>query len=89
VTISHDNKYIVSASSDKTIKVFDLTTQKELYSFIDVHVGRIRCVAISNDNKYIISGSDDESIKVFDFDSKREIHHFKDAHQGKFNNSLQ
>jgi len=39
VVFSHDNKYIVSGSEDRSIKVFDLQTRRELHHLKDVHSG--------------------------------------------------
>ncbi len=41
VAISHDNKYIISGSSDKCIKIYDLAERQEIYSFNDVHEGNL------------------------------------------------
>jgi len=37
VAISNDNKYIISGSEDKTIKIFDLETKQEVYHFKKAH----------------------------------------------------
>ena len=39
VAVTSDNKFIISASDDKSIKVFDLQTpkEKEVYHFEDAH----------------------------------------------------
>jgi len=39
-TFSPDGKYIVSGSADKSIKIFDLTTLKEVFQFKGVHSGK-------------------------------------------------
>ena len=39
VKITNDNKFIVSASKDKSIKVFSLQKKQETYQFLDVHEG--------------------------------------------------
>ncbi len=95
VTISSDDKYIVSGSEDKSIKIFNLESREEVYHFVGAHKGKkshkpnhilayVTSVQISSDNKYIVSGSDDKSIKIFDFASKQEIHRFKKVHRGKY-----
>ena len=98
VAVSSDNRFIVSGSSDKSIKVFDLQTNQQLHHFADAHRGTIilsfllrhsssfidivRSVAVSSNNRFIVSGSDDKSIKVFNLQTKQQLHHFADAHQG-------
>jgi len=82
VAITHDNKYIVSGSEDKSIKVFELQTGQQVYHFQQVHTSAILTICISHDNRYIFSGSSDNSIKILDIESKQQIHHFQRAHVG-------
>ena len=96
VVVSRNNRYVISGSEDKSIKVFDLQTKQQLHHIADAHTGiiipsllrhsssfveAVRSVAVSNDNKFIISGSEDESIKVFDLQTKQQLYHFANAHQ--------
>ena len=83
VAISSDNRTIVSGSTDKSIKMFDIKTKNQLYYFKDIHAGRINALAISNNNKFIVSGSADKTIKVFDLQTKQELYHFNDIHSGR------
>ena len=41
VAVSSDNRFIVSGSHDKSIKVFDLQTKQQLHHFVDAHQGTI------------------------------------------------
>lgn len=90
VAVTSDDQFLISASRDKSIKVFDIHTKQEVHHFQNAHKGKIvsikilsNCldwitsVAVTSDNKYIVSGSFDKSLKVFDFQTKQEI-------QGKF-----
>ena len=63
--ISHDNKFIVSGSSDKTLKVWDSETGNCIRTLSGHSVGVSSC-AISHDNKLIVSGSSDNTLKVWD-----------------------
>ncbi|CAA6804629.1 MAG: High-affnity carbon uptake protein Hat/HatR [uncultured Sulfurovum sp.] len=65
IAISEDGKYIVSGSSDKSIKIWDRSTG-ELERSLTGHTGSIYSVAISRDGKTIVSGSSDKSIKIWD-----------------------
>ncbi len=95
--VSPDNKYIISGSDDKSIKIFDIEGKKVVHHFQDAHEGKfcfptslfycvekVRALAITPDGKFIVSCSDDHSIKLFDFQTKEQVHHFKDAHDCKF-----
>ncbi len=64
VAISYDSKYIISASSDKTLKVWNWQTGEQLCT-LNGHSDSVNTVAISNDNKYAISASNDTTLKVW------------------------
>ena len=63
--ISHDNKFIVSGSYDKTLKVWDSETGNCIRT-LSGNSGSVYSCAISHDNKFIVSGSDDNTLKVWD-----------------------
>ncbi len=98
VAVTHDNKYIISCSQDKSIKVFDLHTKQQTHHFENIYpckflflsssyssfLDYLTSMAVTSDSRYVISGSLDKSIKVFDLKTKQQVHHFTDAHQSKF-----
>lgn len=44
VVVTSDNKYLISGSSDRSIKVFDLNTKQEIYHFKNAHKGKsLKC----------------------------------------------
>jgi WD40 repeat protein len=59
VAFSPDGKRIVSASQDKTLKVWDLYTGREVLS-LKGHADTVQSVAFSPDGKRIVSGSLDK-----------------------------
>ncbi len=65
VSITIDDKYIISGSDDQTVKIWDFKTGECLNTFIG-HNGFITSVIITPDGKYIISGSSDKTIKMWD-----------------------
>lgn len=72
IALSKDNKFLVSASSDKTIKIWNTVTGKLEKTLIG-HDWKVLTVAISQNGKYIISGSNDGSTKLWDIETGKEI----------------
>lgn len=65
-----DGKSVVTASFDKTLKLWDVATQKTLRT-MEGHTGIVLTVAVSPDGTLIASGSGDRSIRLWDV-PKRE-----------------
>ena len=65
VAFSADGRRIVSGSSDKTVKVWNATTGKELVT-LKGHNSSVWGVAFSPDGERIVSGSYDHTSKVWD-----------------------
>lgn len=72
VAISSDSKYVVSGSSDKTIKIWELSTGDVIRTLYG-HSNWVNAVAISSDGKYLVSGSSDDIIKIWEFATAKEI----------------
>jgi len=64
------SKYLVSASRDKTIKVWDIQTASLLFNLLG-HDNWVRQVKFMPLGRYLISVSDDKSIKTWDLENKR------------------
>jgi len=62
-----------NTSVDSSIKIYDLNTSKEIYSY-SIHSGKIYNAKFTMNDKYIVSSSDDKTIKIFDFNEKKEIY---------------
>lgn len=69
LAISNDNRYLVSGSSDKTLRIWNLLEKNQL-SICQGHTESISSIAISNDNQFIFSGSMDTTIRVWNFHEK-------------------
>ena len=63
LAVTSDNKYIISGSKDKTIRIWNLL-QKRQVAVLDKHTDFVRSVVVTTDNKYIIFVSDDKTIRV-------------------------
>ena len=72
MSFSPDGKTLASASSDKTIKLWNIKTKKEIFSFLG-HNNAVNSVSFSPDGKILASGSDDNTIKLWNIETKKEI----------------
>ena len=72
VALSGDGRRAVSASYDRTMKVWDVETGLELRTFRG-HTDTVRGVALSGDGHRAVSTSDDRTLKVWDVETGREL----------------
>jgi guanine nucleotide-binding protein subunit beta-2-like 1 protein len=64
IVISSDGQYALSASWDKTLRLWDLNTGKTTRRFVG-HTNDVLSVSFSADNRQIVSGSRDKTIKLW------------------------
>ena len=77
ICCSPDQKYIASASNDKTIKIWDAKDYRLLNTFVG-HTHHVTSVCFSPDNKRLISGSLDMCIKIWDTEKYILLHTLTD-----------
>ncbi len=75
VTFSPDAQILVSAGGDKTVKVWDVNSQK-IIKTLRGHDSRVCSVAISPDGKLIASGSTDRRAILWDLNTGKVLHTF-------------
>jgi WD40 repeat protein len=74
IAITPDGKKAVSASDDKTLKVWNLSSGEDQKPLILIdHQGAVNGVAITPDGSKVISGSDDKTLKVWDLVNGQEL----------------
>jgi len=64
VVISSDGQFALSASWDKTLRLWDLNTGQTTRRFVG-HTSDVLSVSFSADNRQIVSGSRDKTIKLW------------------------
>jgi WD40 repeat protein len=69
---SPDNNWIVSASRDKTLKIWNAKTFKEVFSLAG-HSGLVCACGYSPDGRRIVSASYDKTIKIWNAESGQHL----------------
>ena len=68
VSFSPDGRFLVSASMDGTMRVWNVNTG-ECVKLLVGHSGWVNSACFSPDGKYIVSASEDNTIRIWDFPS--------------------
>jgi WD40 repeat protein len=69
---SPDGRYVLSGSFDKTVKLWEISTGREIRTFKG-HSNLVHSVAFSPDGRRAVSGSQDETLKLWDVETGREV----------------
>ena len=72
VALTPDGKRAISASGDKTLKVWDLETGRTLRT-LEGHSASVFGVAVTADGKRAVSASEDKTLKVWDLETGRAL----------------
>jgi WD40 repeat protein len=73
VAFSPDSRTIVSGSRDRTLKLWNAASGRELRTLAG-HTSSVSSVVFSPDGRLIASGSEDNTIKLWDAANGRELH---------------
>jgi len=72
VALSEDGRMAISASADRTLKVWEVASGRMLHTLAD-HTDAVTSVAISGDGRLAVSGSWDGTVKVWDVAHQRVL----------------
>ncbi|HUR55299.1 MAG TPA: WD40 repeat domain-containing protein, partial [Gemmataceae bacterium] len=72
IAVSPDGTRAVSGGADKGLRVWDLTTRRELRC-IPGHRDRVACLAFSPDGRRVLSSSLDQTVRLWDIDAGLDV----------------
>ena len=78
LVVTPDGKSLVTAGTDRTVRVWDVTSAKPLRSF-QGHMTKVLALAVRGDGKQIASASDDGAIRLWDLNTVDEHRALTDA----------
>jgi WD40 repeat protein len=81
VAFSAESATIATASYDKSIKLWDVSSGKEIRTLRD-HVDSIYALAFTPDGKRLVSGAADRSVKIWDVSTGTRIYTLSDPTDG-------
>ena len=75
--MSADDRLVLTASTDKTVRLLDAANGKEIRRFKG-HTSYVRHAAISRDGHLGLTSGDDKTARLWDLRSGKELHCFND-----------
>ncbi len=80
VAFTPDGKRLLTGSKDKSMRLWDVDSGKELKRF-DGHTNTVKSIAVSWDGQHVLTGGWDKTVRLWDLQNGKELHCFK-GHTG-------
>jgi len=80
--VTPDGQYLISASEDRSIKLYDFETKTLVHNLLRAHTDSVLALAVTPNSKYLLSASADKNIKIFDIINRKHYHTIENAHEG-------
>ena len=72
IAITTDQQYIITGSSDTTIRIWDYKTKRQKY-ILRGHRGAVLGLVVTSDSKYIVSASADNTLRIWNYLEKAQV----------------
>ncbi|MBL0742331.1 caspase family protein [Chryseolinea lacunae] len=72
VAVSADSNFVATGSRDKSAKLWEMSTGREVRSFLG-HEASVTSLEFTRDGKYLLTGSNDKTARLWDVATGREI----------------
>ncbi|HRI80276.1 MAG TPA: hypothetical protein PLR06_12145, partial [Cyclobacteriaceae bacterium] len=72
IAISPDSNYVATGSKDKSVKLWEMRSGREVRSFLG-HESTVNVVKFSHDGKFLLTGSSDKSVRAWDVNTGKEV----------------
>jgi WD40 repeat protein len=75
LAVSRDGKRVIATHGDRTLRLFEVDTGKELQKFVG-HTGEVWAAGLSPDGKIAVTGALDRSVRVWDVETGKQLRAF-------------
>lgn len=72
VATSPDSNYVATGSRDKSAKLWELSTGREVRTFLG-HDFSVTAIGFTNDGKTLVTGSNDKTVRLWDVNTGEEL----------------